>query len=169
MRATRWRAHARWMRTSSIPTTSTPRGSALDEGINLRISDPATARDRLATAVEKADLAFTNSVQRAAQDMAAAMDAVKKRLLDLEADKFLPEDYQKATAGIDEAASLFADNNYADARARGYQALKDMTDLANRLETRLAGVRTLKADTEALMKQIEDSELYQWPPVRRTR
>ena len=138
--------------------------SALDEGISLRISDPATARQRLDTAREKADLAFTNSVQRAAQDMAAAMDAVKQRLLTLEADKFLPEDYQKSTAGIDEATALFADNKYADARARGYQALKEMTDLANTLEGRLAGVRTLKSDTEQLMKQIEDSDLYTYAP-----
>jgi nucleoid-associated protein YgaU len=137
---------------------------ALDEGIELRINDPAAARDRLATAIEKANLAFTNSVQRAAADMAAAMDAVKQRLLKLEADKFLPADYQKATSGIDEASSLFAENNYADARARGYQALKEMTDLANRLETRLADIRTLKSDTEQLMKQIEDSELYTWAP-----
>jgi nucleoid-associated protein YgaU len=137
---------------------------ALDEGIELRISDPATARQRLDTAKEKADLAFTNSVQRAAQDMAAAMDAVKQRLLTLEADKFLPTDYQATTSGIDETVSLFADNKYADGRARGYQALKEMTDLANRLESRLAGVRALKSDTEKLMKEIESSGLYTWAP-----
>jgi nucleoid-associated protein YgaU len=140
---------------------------ALDEGIEKRVSDPATARQRLAESKEKADLAFTNAVQRGAQDMAARMEAARKRLLEIDADKFLPDDYQKATAGIDEATSLFQSDNYAEARARAYQALKDMTDLHDRLETRLAGVRTLKYDTEQLMKQAEDEELYSYAPGQR--
>jgi hypothetical protein len=139
----------------------------LDEGVDLREKDPAAARQRLADSKEKADLAFTNSVQRAAEDMAARMEAARKRLLELEADKFLPEDYQSATAGIDEAAALYKEENYADARARGYQALKEMTDLRNVLETRLSGIRTLKYETEQLMKQAEDQELYQYAPGQR--
>ena len=43
----------------------------LDEGLDLRVRDPATARARLSSSKEKADLAFTNSVSRAAQDMEA--------------------------------------------------------------------------------------------------
>jgi nucleoid-associated protein YgaU len=139
----------------------------LDEGVDLREKDPGTARQRLADSKEKADLAFTNAVQRGAEDMAARMEAARKRLLELEADKFLPEDYQSATAGIDEAAALYKDENYADARARAYQALKDMTDLRGRLETRLSGVRQTKYETEQLMKQAEDEELYQYAPGQR--
>jgi nucleoid-associated protein YgaU len=139
----------------------------LDEGIEQRASDPASARTKLADSKEKADLAFTNSVARAGQDMAARMEAARKKLLEMEADKFQPEQYQAATAGIDESESLFASNDYAGARARAYQALKDMTDLRNRLEGRLANVRTLKYDTEQLMKQAEDGELYALAPGQR--
>ena len=99
--------------------------------------------------------------------MAARMEAARQRLLVLEADKFLPEDYTTATAGIDEAAGLYRSGEYADARARAYKALKDMTDLRNRLESRLANVRTLKYDTEQLMKQAEDEELYAWAPEQK--
>ncbi|HTP58291.1 MAG TPA: hypothetical protein VMM82_05195, partial [Spirochaetia bacterium] len=103
----------------------------------------------------------------AAAVMAANLESARQRLLALEADKFLPEDYQKSTAGIDESASLFQNKDYAGARARGYQALKDMTDLANRLETRLAAVKSLKYETEQLMKQAESEELYQYAPDQR--
>ncbi|HET6452466.1 MAG TPA: chitobiase/beta-hexosaminidase C-terminal domain-containing protein [Spirochaetia bacterium] len=140
---------------------------ALDDGIAARTSDPAAARQKLAEARDKADLAFSNSVQKAEQVMAANLDAARKRLLDLEADKWVPDDFQKATGGIDEAASLFASKDYAGSRARAYQALKDMTDLANRLETHLAAVKSVRYETEQLMKQAESEELYQYAPDQR--
>ncbi|HTZ52043.1 MAG TPA: chitobiase/beta-hexosaminidase C-terminal domain-containing protein, partial [Spirochaetia bacterium] len=139
----------------------------LDDGVSMRTSDPAGARLKLGESREKADTAFDNSVQKAAAVMAANLEAAKQRLLALEADKFLPDDFQKATAGIDESASLFDSKDYAGARARGYQALKEMTDLANRLETRLAAVKSLKYETEQLMKQAEAEELYQYAPDQR--
>jgi len=139
----------------------------LDEGVELRTSDPASARERLTGSREKADLAFTNAVQRSADELAARMEAARQKLLALEADKFLPADYAAATGGIDEATGLYTSGEYADARARAYKALKDMTDLRNRLEARLANVRTLKYDTEQLMKQAEDQELYMWAPEQK--
>ena len=67
----------------------------LDEGIGLRTSDPGAARKKLTDSTDKADLAFTNSVQKSAEVMAANLEAARKRLLALEADKFalrrLPE------------------------------------------------------------------------------
>lgn len=139
----------------------------LDEGVSTRESDPAAARQKLSDSREKSGLAFDNSVEKAAAVMASNLEAAKQRLLALEADKFLAEDFQKATAGIEESSSLFQDKDYAGARARGYQALKEMTDLANRLETRLASVRSLKYETEQLMKQAESEELYQYAPDQR--
>ena len=139
----------------------------LDEGVDLRTTDPGSARQRLTGSREKAELAFTNAVQRAGEEMAARMEAARQKLLVLEADKFLAEDYTTATAGIDEATRLYQGGEYADARARAYKALKDMTDLRNRLEARLANVRTLKYDTEQLMKQAEDEELYTWAPEQK--
>jgi nucleoid-associated protein YgaU len=140
---------------------------SLEDAVEQRVSDPAAARTKLADSREKADLAFTNSVARAGQDMAARMEAARKKLLEIEADKFQSEQYTAATAGIDESETLFAANDYAGARARAYQALKDMTDLRNRLESRLANVRTLKYNTEQLMKQAEDGELYALAPGQR--
>jgi nucleoid-associated protein YgaU len=136
----------------------------LGEGLDLRVTDPATARERLASSKEKADLAFTNAVQRAAADLAARMEAARKSLLALAADKFMPVDFQNATSGISEAADLYGNNDFAGARTRAYKALKDMAELRNRLEGRIQTVRGLKYDTEQLMKQAENGELYQWAP-----
>ena len=136
----------------------------LDEGISMRTSDPGEARKKLVDSTAKAELAFTNSVQKSAAVIAANLEAARKRLLALEADKFVSDDYQKATAGIDEAASLFENKDYAGGRSRAYQALKEMTDLANRLETQIAAVKSLKYETEQLMKQAESEELYQYAP-----
>jgi len=136
----------------------------LEEGLDLRTKDPATARQRLADSREKAGLAFTNAVQRGAEELAARMEAARQRLLALKADKYLAGDYASATSGIDEASRLYQGGQYPEARDRAYKALKDMTDLRARLETRLANVRTLKHDTEQLMKQAEDEELYAWAP-----
>jgi nucleoid-associated protein YgaU len=140
---------------------------ALDDAISARTSDPSTARQKLTESKEKSDLAFTNAVQKSQQVMAANLDAARKRLLALEADKYLPDDFQKATAGIDESSSLFDNKDYAGWRSRAYQALKDMTDLADRLETRLAAVKSVKYETEQLMKQAESEELYQYAPDQR--
>jgi nucleoid-associated protein YgaU len=139
----------------------------LDEGVSSRMSNPATARQKLSDSKDKADLAFSNSVEKSAAVMAANLEAARKRLLSLEADKFLPEDFQKATAGIDESASLMESKDYSGARARAYQALKEMTDLGNRLESRLAAVKSVKFETEQLMKQAESEGLYAYAPQQK--
>jgi nucleoid-associated protein YgaU len=139
----------------------------LDEGVSLRESDPASARQKLSDSKDKSGMAFDNSVQKSAAVMAANLEAARQRLLALQADKFMTEDYQKSTAGIDESSSLFQNKDYAGARSRAYQALKEMTDLANRLESRLASVKSLKYETEQLMKQAESEELYQYAPDQR--
>jgi len=136
----------------------------LDEGISLRTSDPATARQKLSNCKDKADLAFTNSVQRSAEVMAANLEMARQRLLTLEADKFFADDYKNATSGIEESTALFENQDYAGARSRAYQALKEMTDLGNRLETQLVSVKSLKFETEQLMKQAESEGLYQYAP-----
>jgi nucleoid-associated protein YgaU len=135
-----------------------------DDGFAMRTSDPATARTRLADSKKAADLSFDNSVDKAAQVMAANLEAARKRLLDVEADKFMPDEYTKATAGIDEAAQLYANKDYAGARSTAYDALKQMADLQKTLETKIGTVRGLKAETEQLMKDAESSNAYQYAP-----
>jgi nucleoid-associated protein YgaU len=132
----------------------------LDEGVDLRASDPTLAREKLSGSTKAANTAFDNSVERAAEVMGANLENRRQRLLGLEADKFRTAEFEQATAGIDETKTLYADKDYAGARARGYQALKEMTDLANALETQIALVKSLKYDTEVLMKELESANAY---------
>ncbi|HET6487608.1 MAG TPA: chitobiase/beta-hexosaminidase C-terminal domain-containing protein, partial [Spirochaetia bacterium] len=139
----------------------------LDDGIALSTKDPATARDRLANATKTANLAFDNSVSRAAADLSARMQAAKQRLLDLEADKWVADDYQRATGLIDDAQSLYASNDLAGARAKAYDALRAMTNLRNQLATRLTNVRALKNQVEDVMKQAEEAQAGTYAPDQR--
>jgi nucleoid-associated protein YgaU len=136
----------------------------LYEAIDIKINDPDGARQKLGSSKEHSDKAFGNSVERAAADMSAALEAARQRLLKLEADKYLPSNFEASTAGIDEAGKLFAAEDYAGARARAYKALKDMSDLRDLLDTRLAKVRSLKFDTEQAMSEAETSNAYAAAP-----
>jgi hypothetical protein len=139
----------------------------LDEALDARSADPAGARSLLASSKEKADLSFDNAVQRAAADLAKRMEAAQRKLLAIEADKFLPDDYESAVAPIADSQDLYSQGSYADARAAAYKALRDMTDLANRLETRLGWVRQLKRETEQYMKEAEDTGAYAYAPEQK--
>ena len=61
----------------------------LDAALTARTSDPAAARAQLKESKAKADLSFDNSVPLAAKDLSARMDALRQKLLDLEADKYM--------------------------------------------------------------------------------
>ena len=139
----------------------------LDRGIAARTSDPAAARAALAEATAAADLAYENSVARGAEDLGRRMEESRQRLLAQQADRWLPEEYESAVAGIGESADLFGRQNYADARARAYQALKDMADLSARLDERLRWVRMLRSDTEGLMAEAEATDAYAVVPAQK--
>jgi nucleoid-associated protein YgaU len=144
-------------------TFSAARG-ALDDALSVRVSDPDKARELLATAKEKADLAFRNSVERAAEDIQKRMAAIQEKLLAQGADKFLPAEYQKAVAGIDEAKALYQSGDLAGARARGYASLKAMTDLSALLDGRIAWIKVLKRDTEQYLQEAEAADASRWAP-----
>ncbi len=136
----------------------------LEEALSARASDPAKARENLASAKQKADLAYENSVERAAADLSARMDALKQTLLDQQADKFLPDEYESAVSGIDEAKALFENGEFSDGRAKAFETLKAMTDLSSKLENRLSWIRILKRDTEQFLQEAEAADANQWAP-----
>ena len=90
----------------------------LDDALAAREADPAKAREQLAAAKEKADLAFQNSVEREAASLAERMKTLNDVLLEKQADKYLPTEYGDAVAGIDEATQFYADGEIALARSR---------------------------------------------------
>jgi nucleoid-associated protein YgaU len=141
--------------------------AALERGLAARTADPAAARAALADAKASADLAYENSVARGAEDLGRRMEEARQRLLAQEADEWLPVDYESAVGGIAESADLFARADYAGARSRAYQALKDMADLSDRLDERLRWVRMLRSDTEQLMAEAEATDAYAVVPAQK--
>jgi nucleoid-associated protein YgaU len=151
------------------PTTIAEAEQLLHDALVVRESDPGTARETLASAKEKADQAFETSKEKAIADLTRRMEALKQLLLDEEADKFVPDDYAEAIAGIEEASALFSAGQFADARARAYDALKEMADLSASLRNRIAWVKILKRDTEQYLQDAEAANANQWAPVEKDR
>jgi nucleoid-associated protein YgaU len=139
----------------------------LDSALAQRTGDPAAARAQLTESKAKADLSFDNSVPLAARDLQARMDALKQKLLDLEADKYMPDDFQKATAGIDEAKGLFQGSDFAAARAKAWETLRALASLRDRMETRLADVKAAKYAAEQSMKEAESTNAYAYAPAQK--
>jgi nucleoid-associated protein YgaU len=141
--------------------------TGLDRGLQVRASDPAASRAALLDAKTKADLAYQNSVARGAADLGRRMEEARQRLLAQEADRWLPAEYESATGGIAESAGLFGRADYAGARSRAYQALKDMADLSARLDERVRWVKMLRIDTEQLMAEAEATDAYAVVPAQK--
>jgi nucleoid-associated protein YgaU len=146
------------------PDDLTAAEQLLDDALEARDKDPAKARQLLASAKEKADLAFQTSVEKEAASLAERMAALKQTLLDKEADKYLPTEYEAATAGIDEAGRLYANGEIAQAREKAYDTLKAMADLSSLLDERIAWVKILKRDTEQYLQDAEAADAGQWAP-----
>jgi nucleoid-associated protein YgaU len=141
--------------------------SGLEDGLAARTADPTAAHAALAEAKAAADLAYENSVARGAEDLGRRMEESRQRLLAQEADTWLPDEYESAVAGIGESGDLFGQADYAGARARAYQALKEMADLSDRLDERLRWVRMLRSDTEQLMAEAEATDAYAVVPAQK--
>jgi nucleoid-associated protein YgaU len=139
----------------------------LDSALAVRTTDPATAHAQLAEAKIKADFSFDNSVAKAADDLGARMAALKQKLVDLEADKYAPDQFHSATAGIQEATELYNTKDYSAARARAWQSLHEMATLRDSLETRLDALERLRYDLEQDMKEAESTNAYSYAPAQK--
>ncbi len=149
------------------PENLSAANNSLAQALELRTSDPDKAHAALAASKASAELAYQNSVQREAVDLAARMEKAKQALLGIQADQWLPQDYQAATAKIGQATSQFAGQDYITARSTAYEALRDMASLYDRLDDRLAYVRGLKSETEQYMAEAESSDAYRWAPEQK--
>jgi len=146
------------------PETYAAANRALDDALMVRMSDPDKAREYLAESRDKAEQAFRNSIERAAADLGKRMASLKEKLLAQEADKFLPDDYARAVAGMDDAAALYEKGELSSARASAYAALKAMADLSALLEDKVAWVKVLKRDAEQFLKEAEEADAGRWAP-----
>ncbi len=136
----------------------------LDRALPLKDKDPTTARKYLKDAKDKAMLAFDNSVRRAAVDLSARMDRLVSALKKIEADKFMPEMYKKAVAGIEVAKKLYKEGKLSEARDKAYETLRNMADLYDLVNNRIRWVNILRRDTEQYLDDAEKVEADVWAP-----
>jgi hypothetical protein len=89
---------------------------ALGAALAAREADPARAREALAEAKARADEAFEGSVAKSAADLEERLARLKATLLEEKADRFLPEEYERAVGGIPEVQRLYGEGQLVDAR-----------------------------------------------------
>lgn len=127
---------------------------ALQEGERLRAADPEGAAEALARAARKADAAYGNSLGAAQQQRRLTMDLLLQELRDQQADRFMPEEYAAAAAGVAEVEELFAAGSLTEGNAAAGAAVRRLRELSDSVAARLARVLQLKAATEALQDQL---------------
>jgi nucleoid-associated protein YgaU len=138
------------------PKTLKEAEEALNAALLARQSDPGAARRHLERSIERANTAFDNSVQRAARELAERAERLRKQLLAIDADKFLPDEYASAVAGIPETQSLFQQGKLVEAREMAYSTLAKMSDLLERLQERQRWIEILKRDIDQYLTEAEE-------------
>ena len=139
---------------------------ALDAALLVRKSDPTAARGQLARSVDRANTAFDNSVAKAAEELAARADRLNKQLLAIKADKFLPDEYNDAVAGVPETQKLFYAGQLVEAREMAYATLAGMSDLLERLRERQRWIEILKRDINQYLKEAEQLDAHVRAPMK---
>jgi nucleoid-associated protein YgaU len=148
------------------PKTLKEAEDALDAAMMARQSDPATARKHLARCVDRANTAFDNAVAAAAQELAERAERLNKQLLAINADKFLPSEYDAAVAGVPEAQELFFSGQLVEAREKAYATLADMSNLLERLRERQRWIEILKRDINQYLKEAEELDAHVRAPLK---
>jgi len=148
------------------PTTLKVAEDALNAALMVRRSDPTTARKDLARSVERANTAFDNAVAKAAEELAERAERLNKQLLAINADKFLPSEYNAAVAGVPETQKLFSSGQLVEAREKAYATLADMSNLLERLRERQRWIEILKRDINQYLKEAEELDAHVQAPLQ---
>ena len=148
------------------PATLKQAEDALDEALMARRADPTTARSHLARSVDRANLAFDNSVAAAAEELAERAERLNKQLLAIKADKFLPSEYNAAVAGVPQTQELFVSGQLVEAREKAYATLADMSNLLERLRERQRWIEILKRDINQYLSEAEQLDAHVLAPMR---
>jgi len=148
------------------PKTLKEAEDALNAALMARRSDPTTARKHLARSVDKANSAFDNAVAAAARELAERAERLNKQLLAINADKFLPSEYNAAVAGVPETQQLFLSGQLVEAREKAYSTLADMSNLLERLRERQRWIEILKRDINQYLKEAEELDAHVRAPLK---
>jgi nucleoid-associated protein YgaU len=148
------------------PATLKEAEDALDAALMVRRSDPADARTHLARSTDKANTAFDNAVAAAAQELAERAERLNKQLLAINADKFLPSEYDAAVAGVPETQALFSSGQLVEAREKAYATLANMSNLLERLQERQRWIEILKRDIDQYLEEAEELNAHVLAPLK---
>jgi hypothetical protein len=98
------------------------------------------------------------------QNYMARLERVRKRLAELNADKFEPEKTNRYVNRIDNAKKLYSKGDYEKAREEAGRLVEDLETFYRDLRERVNYAKSLQNATENNMDRAEEVEAYVWSP-----
>lgn len=138
----------------------------LEAALNIKDTDPDAARKKLASGKSAADKAYEAASSELINRYAARYKIENDKLLKIEADKFMPDEYNALVNEANEAKELYNKKQIVDAITKGDDTLTRMAELYTKLDSRLKWVATARRDTERNLETAEKNEAYVWVPEK---
>ncbi len=98
------------------------------------------------------------------QNYLARLEQVRKRLAELNADKFEPVKTQRYLNRVDNAKKLYSKGDYGEAREEAGRLVQDLEKFYQDLRERVQYAKSLQNATENNMDRAEEVEAYVWSP-----
>jgi len=136
----------------------------LEKAKSLISSDPDKSRTLLAASIEKADKAYDQSINTQVEQKVAKLRILESMLIDIEAEKFMPEEFNIVKTRADQLIIYLDQKDYDNADKQYDSTLRSMQNLYDTLDNNIRWVHILDRDTKAYMKEAEELEVFLWAP-----
>jgi nucleoid-associated protein YgaU len=140
--------------------------NSYNEAMDLLESDPDKARELLAAAADKANEAFDTAVYALFDNYTLKFKQYERRLKDIEADKFRPEETNDLYEKVEKAITLFQNENFAVAKQTADELLLELKNFYENLDEEIRWANILKRDTEMYLDEAEEVQAYIWAPEK---
>ncbi|MBB6481105.1 LysM peptidoglycan-binding domain-containing protein [Spirochaeta isovalerica] len=136
----------------------------LEEAKSLAETDPDRSRELLAQAASKADEAYRLSIDSQVSEKVTKLRLLEKQLIEIEAEKYAPEDYKIVKDRADLLITYLDEEDYARADRQYGSTLRAMQNLYDTIDNNIRWIKILDRDTNAYMSDAEEKEAFLWAP-----
>lgn len=136
----------------------------LEKAKSLAEKEPDDSRVLLASTIEKANQAYENSIEIQVNKKIASLRALEAKLIEIEAEKFAPDDYKIVKDRADQLIVFLNNKEYENADNQFNSTARAMQNLYDTLDNNIKWVHILDRDTAAYIKDAEEQEVFLWAP-----
>jgi nucleoid-associated protein YgaU len=136
----------------------------LEKAKSMKSSNPDRSRTLLASSIEKAEKAYEQSINAQVEQKIAKLRILESMLKDIEAERFMPEEYRIVQARADQLILYLNQKDYENADKQYSSTLRAMQNLYDTLDKNIRWVKILDRDTTTYIKEAEEQEVFLWAP-----